>query len=513
MIKVLIVEDEQAARERLISMAIWQSGEYTICGEAKNGREGLYFFDTTTPDIIITDIEMPVMNGLDFIAAVRKKNETIPIIILSCYESFSYAQKAIKLKVQDYLIKDFLEQEVLRSALLNTAERTRVHARNKEISSRFDVEITSALFTLFEEHNQNSMKNLKERFSRKKYFFLLLAQVDYYDYDITDIGAVMEKIKEKLESECDSIISNMGNGKLAMLLTPEDTKKVNPDIPARIIDYVDHHCHITLTIAANNPFTTFSEIQSIFKSTKKLLHYRMFLGHRRVIIPAHIQNVIWRDPELTEHTLHMIKQAMIQNDKTLFFKRLETLFKMEASGMIQFNYIEYVTTALLAMIMTYIEIHHLELSEEINVSIQKFHEVHSLETMEDMYRWFINRFTELFTITSEEGITKIENIHIRELIHIIKTEYKGNLSLETLANRIGIHKVYLSRLFKKETGKTCYDYIQYIRIQKSKKLLLSTSDSIANVAKATGFRSYDQFAVVFKKLTGATPTDFQKKYK
>ncbi len=130
-----------------------------------------------------------------------------------------------------------------------------------------------------------------------------------------------------------------------------------------------------------------------------------------------------------------------------------------------------------------------------------------------MYRWFKNRFNELFTITKGEGITEIENIHIRELIHIIKTEYTGNLSLETLSDRIGIHRVYLSRLFKKETGKTCYDYIRYIRVQKSKKLLLSTSDSIANVAKATGFRSYDQFAVVFKKLTGDTPTDFQKKYK
>ncbi len=512
MIKIMIVEDEQAARERILSMEIFKGKNFFVCASAKNGEEALRLYHQTNPDIIITDIEMPVMNGLEFITAVREENPFIPIIILSCYESFTYAQKAIQLGVQDYLIKDFLEPEVFRSALLRTSGKVPSSPINKKTVSHYKVEKTAILFSLFEENTMKSIEELKRRFTGRHHFSLLLAHIDNYKQNKTDVNIILDKIKEKLETESDGIVSNRGNGMLA-ILTASQKKRALPDLPTRIIDYVEKHCQTNLTIAANNSFTNLSDIQTVFLSTRDLLRYRIYLGHHRVIIPAHIQNIIWMDPEETERSLHKLKQALIQNRSDIFYKELKTLFDVNASGIIQYNYIEYVKINLLSLLLTYIDTHHLHLSNSFHINVQNFQIIQTLETIDDIHNWFKKHFSEVFALTKNNHMDKIHNVHLREIISFIKTEYQKNLSLEILATKAGIHKVYLSRLFKKETGQTCYEYIQHVRVQKAKEILLSSSMTIAEIAQVTGFKSYDQFAVVFKKLTGDTPTAYRKKYK
>ncbi len=512
MFKIIIVEDEKAARDRLEAMEIWKSGEYTLCGSANNGKEGLRLYHTVHPDIIITDIEMPIMDGLDFINAVRKENTDIPIIILSCYESFSYAQKAIQLGVQDYLIKDFLEPEVLRSALIHAAGKKYSGTLKRNRESRFRVEKTADLFSLPMNAETEINETFKPFFSDKQYFSLLLMHIDAFNHDKTDVSAVISSLEEELQSDCDSVISYRGNGFIAVLLTPEEENPVS-DIPDRIIDFVGHHCNISLTIAAADSFTNLSDIQNVYSLTEDLLKYRIFLGQRRVITPAHIKNITWMDPEITERNLKTLKQAVIQNNSSTFFKTLENLFKVEISGMIQYNYMEYVNISLLSLLLTYIDTHHLRLSDNFSIDILNLHTVHALESITDIYRWFKKQFTEVFSLTLGNHITDIRSYHIREIIAAIQSGYSEDLSLETLAEKAGLHKVYLSRLFKKETGRTCYEYIQDVRIKKAEKLLLNASLTITEIAKQTGFKSYDQFAVVFKKLTGDTPTRYREKYK
>jgi two-component system response regulator YesN len=174
---------------------------------------------------------------------------------------------------------------------------------------------------------------------------------------------------------------------------------------------------------------------------------------------------------------------------------------------------EYVNISILSMLLTYIDTHHLRLSDNFSIDVLNLHNVQALETMNDIYLWFKQQFTEVFSLTQGKNTAEIQSYHIREVIKAIQSGYSGNLSLEVLAEKAGLHKVYLNRLFKKETGRTCYEYIQNVRIKKAQELLLNTSITITGIAEQTGFTSYDQFAVVFKKLTGETPSLYRKKYK
>jgi two-component system response regulator YesN len=105
----------------------------------------------------------------------------------------------------------------------------------------------------------------------------------------------------------------------------------------------------------------------------------------------------------------------------------------------------------------------------------------------------------------------ISNHNIIKVLNIIKTRYDEELSLEDIAEEIGVHKVYLSRLFKKEVGRNYYDYLQSYRIRKAELLLGEEKLKMYEVAKRSGFNNYDQFAVVFKKLNGTSPSEYRKK--
>ena len=181
---ILIVDDEYPARKRIGRM-LEQLPDYTVCGEARNGRDGLQLYHELHPDMILTDIEMPVMNGLEMISRIREEDPRQIIIILSCYESFSYAQQAIRCNVQDYLIKDMTRDSQLKEVLDRNAGRLSDEGRGirnlmteplplAEIQglpeqSIADIEKDIAELSLcFLSHNYAACRNLLTAFTRVK---------------------------------------------------------------------------------------------------------------------------------------------------------------------------------------------------------------------------------------------------------------------------------------------------------------------------------------------------------
>lgn len=116
---VMLVDDERPARELLKMTINWEEAGFEILWEARNGKQALELYEIQCPDLIITDIQMPVMDGLEFLERINSICPSQKVVILSCHEDFSYAKRALKLGVMDYLIKDALTEEVLYNLLKN----------------------------------------------------------------------------------------------------------------------------------------------------------------------------------------------------------------------------------------------------------------------------------------------------------------------------------------------------------------------------------------------------------
>ncbi len=161
---ILIVDDEFPARKRIRRM-IDSMNEFEVCGEARNGQEGLRMVREMKPDILLTDIEMPVMDGLEMIRKIREEDPGQIIIILSCYESFAFAQQAIRCNVQDYLIKDMTQVSQLREVLERNASAAEEERPRNLIGERIPPEENPGI-------SEQSLPEIESQFSELSFGFL-----------------------------------------------------------------------------------------------------------------------------------------------------------------------------------------------------------------------------------------------------------------------------------------------------------------------------------------------------
>lgn len=359
---ILIADDEYSAR-KMLRIHLDQLDRYTIIGEASNGQKALELFRTLKPDILITDIQMPIMNGLDLIEAIRKEKEDQVVIILSCYESFVYAQRAIRLGVRDYLVKDMINAQDLESCL----------------------DLASA--------------NLPQ---------------------------------------------------LSEIIVPS--------------------------------------VQDVHQI--------------RGIHPDHA--------ELIERDLQQLSSSFFTWEKQQTISAIQKLYKAHLSGMAQYCFLQQVNNIVISWIVNECVRRSLP-TEKVLTGVGS--PLSMLQSTEDpavacslLCRWVGNLMDLGF---SENTLSD----RIRKVIAYLNENYHKDLSLQSIADHFHVHKVYLSRSFKEETGNNLNSYLNYLRIEKAKLLLCLKTYRTNEIAYMVGFNSTQNFYNTFRKLVGCSPSDYMESSK
>lgn len=581
MYKVLIIEDEYAPRERLSNMKFWNTSHFKLAATAANGEEGLALYQKLSPDIIITDIVMPQMDGLTMIEHIGKDDPAVPVIILSCHESFSFAQKAMRLGVQNYLLKDFLTETALLEALESCAaelkalsEQQPKHdskhdiftknvdesldksvgenadesadenadesaASDKEIQSlsyarkrpntRAALDFYSCIIIQDPEKQQNTaQRTLGPLFPRKTLFCTVLVHIDNYIKKRTHINTAIlaEDIQNSLKKTYPkSLTTYMDNGEYICLIPENKTGIYYADtsatdkrkLPYRFIDLIEQmHKQlsntkgVSVTIAVSSPYSTLNSFHASLEQVQSNLKYRMFLGKNRVISPEAAHELHDYAPEKLEKKIKAAQAALELQHFTELKQLIRDIYRKDLPGMMQYHYVAFANASLVSHLITYLERNHIDLKTCLGTPYLPFDELEHFETVKEMEQWFQRIHSKIGETRKSELFPEAANPHIRKALDIIEQEYSRDLHLETIASSLHMHKVYFSRLFKQETGTTFYQVLQQYRIEKSKLLLKRTNLKFFEVAEKTGFHSYDHFCVVFKKITGSTPSEFQQ---
>lgn len=354
---ILIVDDEYSAR-KMLYLHLDQLENYSVVAEAANGQSGLELFHSLKPDILITDIQMPIMNGLNLIEAVRKEKEDQIVIILSCYESFSYAQQAIRLGVQDYLVKDMIT------------------ARDLEIC---------------------------------------------LDRACTNLPAFSEIAVPNLHD-----ISNVHG--------------IHP-----------HHA-------------------ALIEEELQELSVCFFTWNRQNTISA-----------------------------------IQKLYKAHVSGMAQYCFLQKVNSIVISWIVNECVQHNYPTEKILTDTPSPLSMLQSVQdpsiACELLCRWVGNLME---FKTTQSAVSD----RIRQVIVYLNENYHKDLSLQNIADHFHIHKVYLSRSFKEETGNTLTSYLNYLRIEKAKLLLCMKTYRTNEIAYMVGFNNTQNFYNTFRKLVGCSPSDY-----
>jgi len=529
MYKVLIVDDEHLVRYGIKAMIDWESVGFKVVGEAGNGKEGLHAFEELAPDVVISDIKMPVMDGMEFIGRVRSLDKQAKLILLTCLEDFDYVQKALRLGTTDYLIKSDMMPKDLEQVMLNLKnaldeERAGSGHPHEQQASESPMETVAsdtllmglAHGTLSSAHVTEAKLQASGLSQWKGRLILLQIGIDYME----ELGKRMpesemvllhtrgaEVIREASSAEGCVIEQFSGSAGEWNVLLKDAGSDIAARLGERIIARFSDDWGISVTVGASSPFQSLSTLRDAYAQAEHRYKLKLFLGSGIVIdsepprqpgpesVPAPMMS-----KKLNDYLYSLDKEAMRQYVIRIFD---------DAEARLDYERVQLISIELLlnltAMYSDLTNDHEwlYERKKEL------YDQIKGIETLVDMKRWFVEVYEEL--IRKVRSVYSSDQAAIPKVIAYIDQNYDRELSLQVLSRHVHLSKNYLANLFKKETGEGVIDYITKVRLERAKALLRGTDLKSGEICSKVGIPDSKYFSKLFKKMEGMTPSEYRER--
>ena len=515
--KVLIVDDEFLVRLGLKTTIDWSAHGYVIVGEAANGREALDLFDETQPDILITDIKMPVMDGLTLIKNVKKKNKTVQVVILSNYAEFSFARQAVELGVFQYMLKSEINSQNLIDLLQNLTVELQTESQAMENDPRVQQEdyVKAQIFSI--PQSGRSIPFTIEPppeglFDNEQYAFII-----HY----CDISSLTQSAADMMNKA---------------LIALADTTYNNPITCTKY--YKGQMFFVILSqLSGHSKLAQKELVEQCSVLARNAKHYFDVSLQGGISLPGNWQRfgrMLWEAEKARENCFFEVESYCIyqniqikepENAPSVSHKKMGNFFENQDKAGAQ-GYIDEVFDALwslrhygsvknvcidfLAIAKSICEGLKEELPQSLDMDKFDYDNLIQLPTLESMKNYISDIYGSLFSVAL--GNASQYSSTIRSCINYIEENFDKNISLDDVAKAVNISKSYISMLFKQETGTNFVAYLNDYRIRQAKILLTKTNLKIYEVAEKVGFFSPYYFSKLFKELTGMNCKEFKDKY-
>lgn len=521
MYKVLVVDDEDIVRKGLKKIISNMNLKISKIDEARDGKEALDIFHSNRPNIIITDIKMPNIDGLELVEIIRKFDKNIKFIILSGYGEFSYAQKAIQYGVTDYLLKPFKNEKLndILSGIISHLDEERQQTVNKNIYiktlSLLQEKIIKEVL-----NNEYKKVDISKVFSSSKIAFLkkgFLVFTFHISNGVADSdtskNTIMQKLHFYLEDMDLSIYSFSSKyGHIMCLLNLEKATagelmgKIRNN-PGRInSDGFDKK----IFIGSSQWMEDVEALPVLAAQSLKALDYRLFMWDSPLLCHS---DSFQTAAQLRVPAVYYdkISTNLADNDLTDLNKSVDEMFSFILKN--QNLTPDFIINTLKNLV--------LYVSKFFGDSFNNFHmckdsidDIDYLYQTSDSIMELRNKMKEMLCriIKTDRKLYKEtgDNSTIGYAIRYMEKNFNKDISLDMVANQVSMNSNYFSSLFRKKTGYSFVKYLQKLRIEKAKKLLSNPMKRNYEIAAETGFENDKYFCKVFKELTGLTPLEYRE---
>jgi two-component system response regulator YesN len=529
MFRVLIVDDEPSIREGLKTIISWNDLGFKIAGVAANGKEALARHQELAPDLMLVDIRMPGMDGLELIEQIRKVDANTYFLILTGYADFQYAKKAIQHKVEGYILKPVDEEEIVsyiekvRSNLDQKAD-TKLRKMEDQLWQRErwiqDLILDSRITDDSKKTAAEEMLKAEGQFDSWQEYQVLLLKLQ--DEDRMDSGLLAE-VKQILKSAYEVtgkgiVFSSPMEPYIGILLK----RKLKEESSLRRMyqELLQHMKESTSRFfaAAGECVHQLEEIAVSYETASKIVDNQFFvpdgeIGHSGIsplmnIISSDLSSVEGYQPSLFDWTVFADKFYYvldIGNTKLVHEMITEMTTRMIESRysekMIKTSFVQLLSTTLNKLASTHPMLPSQSISERI---LQIYHQPTIYYLQEEMQQITAD-IVQLLVKESKDTVLK-------QIVDFIHRHHHESLRLETIAELFHYNSAYLGKLFKSFTGEYFNTYLDKVRIEKAKELL-QQGIKVNEAAKRVGYENVDYFYSKFKKYVGSSPSSYKKIYK
>ncbi|RAI87227.1 two-component system response regulator YesN [Paenibacillus pabuli] len=462
MIKVLIVDDDKLVRKGISSAMPWNEFGMEVVGEASNGAKALDFLESNSVDLMLTDLAMPVMSGIELMRAARQLYPELHIVVLTLHQDFDYIQEALRLGAIDYIAKVQLEKEQFEHVL------NRIHTRIGEFTN------TRRKLPQLGETNVHY---------RKVYALVSLDRKSGQNWPI------------ELESGSDEVRFEVERNSW-MWAAPLDDEQLLFD---RLKKYVNQVPQAALLVMSDVQERTWSQIQNwIMNYTETSLFYAYEPQDPVIVVSMNEEDTFPIEPR--DEDMDRIKRSWFLSPWTHNDHYYNQLVE-------EFRSLRLQKGQLMGLLYSLVmEWNHLF----AQTTLGRISMIHSFQSWYEVEQW-IKQTAESIRKADEQTSYSQEMIDgVKKAVMIMQNDLDQAFTALGLSQQLNISRSYFSQCFKDIMGKTFNDYSRYIRIEKSKEYLLNTNNTIFWIAERVGYTDEKYFSRIFRELTGVLPSEYRQ---
>lgn len=539
MVKVFLAEDEYTIREGIKKRIAWEENGFQFVGEADNGETAYFQIREEKPDILITDIKMPFMDGLELSKRLRRDLPELKILILSGYDNFSYARQAIQVGVAEYLLKPVtagrllesllevkkgLEEEWEQKKFLQTFRQER-EENERILRYQFFNEMVSGRYTSAE--LQKKAEGIGISLDARMYnlVFFKLSMADYEnELEYQDRMAQMNQSVEEIFLKKRGVVYFDRITEGAALLAKGNTKEELAAVIEKNVKEIQKisagETGCSCFISVGKMVQSLGAIADCYYDTNKAFSYRFLVGGDHVIYSGTSDEQSMAE----EVRINLLNLNMGHVDGKIVLNFLKNGWKSDVeffvdryvknlgeNNMSSLMFRQYIVMDLNFVIIQFLE----ELGwtrDDMLEQFKDFGNVSQYAKTLDMAKKYLIRSMEVsMDLREMAAMNQYGAIILRAKTYIQEHYNDDQISLNTVAASVNVSPNHFSRIFSQESGCTFVEYLTEIRMNKARELLENTDMKVSEVGYEVGYKDSHYFYYLFKKMQGCTPKDYRMK--
>ncbi|MGF7031129.1 two-component system response regulator YesN [Paenibacillus mucilaginosus] len=542
MYKLLLVEDEADVREGILAEIDWAACGFEVVDAAENGQEAVELMERFVPDVVVTDIQMPFMDGLQLSEWIRERYPTTKIIILTGFDEFEYAQKAVKLHIDEYLLKPYSSEDLVGMLAKIKSQIDEEAARKENVQT-------------LQEHYRKSLPVLREVFlaslvTRRLPLREIQEKCESYNLDLQDCGFAVSllsldnlgadeqsagvadsgSLRRSKDTElklfavlniAEEIVQKHGLGLVfvhnrhVVLLSAvkgaqrESLMERTLAALEEIRQSIDKYLKFTVTIGVGTFCPALPEVSYSYQDAVLALDYRPILGDNRIICISDVETRFvekLRFDELKEHALiRCLKVGTTQEIGEI----VESLFEGIADMGVSFKDYQIYLIEILTAILKAAKDSNADLDAIFGPDFVPLAELHKFTNPQEAKNWVLGICTNIMSRIASERQYAYKSLVDQAKEYIQQHYHETDISINKVCGMLHISAGYFSSIFKKEAKTTFGSYLSQIRMEAAKELLRTTDLKAFEIAEKVGYAEPNYFSFSFRKYAGVSPKEYR----
>lgn len=519
---IILVDDEPHILYGMKKGIPWEELGFEVAGTAQNGKEALELIEEYHPDLLVSDIKMPFMDGLELSKVIRDSYMSTKIILFSGWDDFEYARRAISYGVSEYIMKP-INYDEMKKLLISMHKRLEEEYAEKLNRDRLEKVYAESLPLLRQQffsqlvtvpleksYREQQMRNLKLNFDYVSFYVISVKMHVNDSEDVLSELSMKETIREALNKIAEIYEFGMMDKEIFLLCSSKkhDMERITRameevSVMIRRIFHADIFCGISSCGGSIEDFP------AIYAQSLEALEYNLVnpgenYTYYSDILPLHKSDNDWSEEveAIEKYILHCTEDELQMEIEKLLQKIQKAHYNL--------NEYQIVILEIVFAISRMYRKYQITFDEEFSGSKKMAIKILSLDTGEELDNWLMNYCKLIRGLIQKKQVDNNAVLAANAVKIIEKNFAEPSLSVETVCGELHVSSSYFSKIFKQETGSTFLNYLTNYRMEEAKRLLNQTDYKSHLIGEMVGYSEPNYFSYVFKKNCGVSPAKYRK---